>query len=163
MVSSITLLSYDILIFQYLHLSERKFSIIFISQFHPLAQPNREANEKFSQLCSQQVKLRRQPCFIYVLHPSLHPMVASLLLLWVSNKYSFLQYYLKQLPSYSIHSKPIFIMSSVRSLAPLVRRSVVATRANQSSLRGGASPPLPPFARSPVPTQKVRLVNMYSI
>ena len=47
-------------------------------------------------------------------------------------------------------------MASVRNLAPLVRRSVVATRSTQSSLRGGASPPLPPFARSPIPTQKVR-------
>jgi hypothetical protein len=28
----------------------------------------------------------------------------------------------------------------------------------QSSLRGGAAPPLPPFARSPVPSQKVRQI-----
>ena len=49
-------------------------------------------------------------------------------------------------------------MASLRSLAPLVRRSVVATRSTQYSLRGGASPPLPPFARSPVPTQKVRFL-----
>eukprot|EP00557_Chaetoceros_sp_GSL56_P004104 CAMPEP_0176487930 /NCGR_PEP_ID=MMETSP0200_2-20121128/6421_1 /TAXON_ID=947934 /ORGANISM="Chaetoceros sp., Strain GSL56" /LENGTH=126 /DNA_ID=CAMNT_0017884845 /DNA_START=66 /DNA_END=446 /DNA_ORIENTATION=+ len=46
-------------------------------------------------------------------------------------------------------------MASARCLAPLVRRSVVATRSMQSSLRGGASPPLPPFARSPVPSQKL--------
>mmetsp|Transcript_12174 Transcript_12174/g.15438 ORF Transcript_12174/g.15438 Transcript_12174/m.15438 type:complete len:126 (+) Transcript_12174:98-475(+) len=44
---------------------------------------------------------------------------------------------------------------NARSLAPLLRRSVVATRSTQSSLRGGASPPLPPFARHPVPTQKL--------
>ena len=44
---------------------------------------------------------------------------------------------------------------SARSLVPLLRRSVVATRSTQSSLRGGASPPLPPFARHPVPTQKL--------
>lgn len=44
---------------------------------------------------------------------------------------------------------------SARSLAPLLRRSIVATRSTQSSLRGGASPPLPPFARHPVPTQKL--------
>mmetsp|Transcript_13890 Transcript_13890/g.40625 ORF Transcript_13890/g.40625 Transcript_13890/m.40625 type:complete len:124 (-) Transcript_13890:192-563(-) len=42
-----------------------------------------------------------------------------------------------------------------RALAPLVRRSVVATRASQSSLRGGATPPVPPFARAPAPTEKL--------
>jgi len=46
-------------------------------------------------------------------------------------------------------------MSSARSLAPLVRRSVIATRSSQCLVRGGASPPLPPFARSPTPTQKL--------
>mmetsp|Transcript_8363 Transcript_8363/g.7924 ORF Transcript_8363/g.7924 Transcript_8363/m.7924 type:complete len:128 (+) Transcript_8363:115-498(+) len=46
-------------------------------------------------------------------------------------------------------------MASVRNLTPLFRRSVVATRSSTSSLRGGASPPLPPFARHPTPTQKL--------
>lgn len=45
--------------------------------------------------------------------------------------------------------------SSVRAIAPMVRRSMVASRATQNSLRGGASPPLPPFQRLPVPSQKV--------
>ena len=37
----------------------------------------------------------------------------------------------------------------------LLRRSVVATRAASSAMRG-ASPPLPPFARLPAPSQPVR-------
>ena len=38
----------------------------------------------------------------------------------------------------------------------LLRRSVVATRAVKSLLRGAAAtPPLPAFARIPAPTQKV--------
>ena len=37
----------------------------------------------------------------------------------------------------------------------LLRRSVVATRAVKSLLRGAATPPLPAFARIPAPTQKV--------
>lgn len=45
--------------------------------------------------------------------------------------------------------------SSVRAIAPMVRRSMVASRATQNSLRGGASPPLPPFQRLPVPSQKL--------
>mmetsp|Transcript_3510 Transcript_3510/g.4665 ORF Transcript_3510/g.4665 Transcript_3510/m.4665 type:complete len:127 (-) Transcript_3510:202-582(-) len=44
---------------------------------------------------------------------------------------------------------------SVRNLGTFLRRSVVATRSTQTSLRGGATPPLPPFARAPVPTQKL--------
>jgi len=40
-----------------------------------------------------------------------------------------------------------------RALTPLLRRSVV-TRTT-TALRGGASPPIPPFARLPVPSQKV--------
>lgn len=54
-----------------------------------------------------------------------------------------------------------YTMASTRTLAPLLRRSIVATRTNQSSLRGGASPPLPPFARSPVPTSKVSAQVQY--
>mmetsp|Transcript_13167 Transcript_13167/g.27206 ORF Transcript_13167/g.27206 Transcript_13167/m.27206 type:complete len:126 (-) Transcript_13167:403-780(-) len=42
-----------------------------------------------------------------------------------------------------------------RAITPLVRRSVVATRARQSSLRGGASPPIPPFARNVAPAEKL--------
>lgn len=44
--------------------------------------------------------------------------------------------------------------SAARTLAPLVRRSVVSSRATQNSLRGG-SPPLPPFQRLPIPSQKL--------
>jgi len=40
-------------------------------------------------------------------------------------------------------------------LAPILRRSVVATRASSNALRGGRSPPLPPFARIPAPTQSL--------
>mmetsp|Transcript_7074 Transcript_7074/g.10133 ORF Transcript_7074/g.10133 Transcript_7074/m.10133 type:complete len:124 (+) Transcript_7074:91-462(+) len=45
-----------------------------------------------------------------------------------------------------------------RALAPLVRRSVVATRASQNALKGG-TPPLAPFARIPAPTQKLSEQN----
>mmetsp|Transcript_4511 Transcript_4511/g.4278 ORF Transcript_4511/g.4278 Transcript_4511/m.4278 type:complete len:129 (-) Transcript_4511:256-642(-) len=45
--------------------------------------------------------------------------------------------------------------STVRILAPMVRRSMVVSHVTQNSLRGGASPPLPPFQRLPVPSQKL--------
>jgi len=48
--------------------------------------------------------------------------------------------------------------SAGRALAPLLRRSVVASRSTTSALRGGgggATPPLPPFARNLTPGEKV--------
>lgn len=47
-------------------------------------------------------------------------------------------------------------MASARGLTLLFRRSVVATRATSALQRGGVSPPIPPFARIPVPSQQVR-------
>mmetsp|Transcript_29580 Transcript_29580/g.49090 ORF Transcript_29580/g.49090 Transcript_29580/m.49090 type:complete len:123 (+) Transcript_29580:28-396(+) len=40
-----------------------------------------------------------------------------------------------------------------RALTPLLRRSVVTARTTTKALRGGASPPLPAFARIPAPAE----------
>jgi len=43
------------------------------------------------------------------------------------------------------------------ALAPLLRRSVVASRHASALQRGGGTPPMPPFARIPPPTEPVRI------
>eukprot|EP00594_Rhizosolenia_setigera_P013955 CAMPEP_0178960410 /NCGR_PEP_ID=MMETSP0789-20121207/12950_1 /TAXON_ID=3005 /ORGANISM="Rhizosolenia setigera, Strain CCMP 1694" /LENGTH=132 /DNA_ID=CAMNT_0020643759 /DNA_START=66 /DNA_END=464 /DNA_ORIENTATION=+ len=45
--------------------------------------------------------------------------------------------------------------NAAKALAPLLRRSVVSTRATSSAVRGGSTPPLPPFARNLAPTEKL--------
>mmetsp|Transcript_14199 Transcript_14199/g.20279 ORF Transcript_14199/g.20279 Transcript_14199/m.20279 type:complete len:127 (+) Transcript_14199:48-428(+) len=46
------------------------------------------------------------------------------------------------------------VPSRVRTLVPFAKRTFVS-KSNPSSLGAGATPPLPPFARIPVPSQKL--------
>lgn len=47
--------------------------------------------------------------------------------------------------------------SKAKALMPLLRRSV--TTSQTKALRGGMSPPMPPHARIPAPTQNVSCSN----
>mmetsp|Transcript_8440 Transcript_8440/g.9396 ORF Transcript_8440/g.9396 Transcript_8440/m.9396 type:complete len:124 (+) Transcript_8440:94-465(+) len=44
-------------------------------------------------------------------------------------------------------------MASSRSLIPLLRRSVTTARTSSKALRGGATPPMPAYARIPAPSE----------
>mmetsp|Transcript_10199 Transcript_10199/g.29952 ORF Transcript_10199/g.29952 Transcript_10199/m.29952 type:complete len:126 (-) Transcript_10199:116-493(-) len=48
-------------------------------------------------------------------------------------------------------------MASTRakSLIPLLRRSVTTSRTSTKAMRGGMSPPMPPIARIPAPTENL--------
>jgi hypothetical protein len=46
-------------------------------------------------------------------------------------------------------------MASSRALIPLLRRSVTTARTSSKALRGGASPPMPAYARIPAPSEPV--------
>jgi hypothetical protein len=60
--------------------------------------------------------------------------------------------------SYLYIDRPTTMAS--RALIPLLRRSIVSTRASSKALKGGGgSPPMPAFARIPAPSEAVRLMN----
>lgn len=74
----------------------------------------------------------------------------SFVLLYHSFRRTFLRVHSNALASLVL----LATMASLKSsLTPMLRRSVV-TRTT-TLLRGGSSPPIPPFARIPVPSQKV--------
>jgi hypothetical protein len=54
-------------------------------------------------------------------------------------------------------------MASSRALIPLLRRSVTTARTSSKALRGGASPPMPAYARIPAPSEPVSTVQYSTV